>query len=70
MTCIESCVVCNEYRILCCLEQVKNFVLFVMSIESCIVCERIESCVLHGEYSGDYRNLVWSVTSLEFSGLW
>ena len=47
---IESCVVCGEYRILCCLWQVLNLVLSVMSIESCVVWRVLKSCVVCGEY--------------------
>ena len=51
VTSIESCVACDEYRILC-LSRVSNLLLPVTSVEFCVV-------------SDEYRNLVLSSANIE-----
>ena len=64
---IESCVVCDEYRILCCLASIEIFVLSVTSIEFYVVCDEYRNlCIVCGEY----RALVLSVTSIESCVVW
>ena len=54
---IETRFACDKY---------KNLVFSVASVEIFVwFVTSIESCILHGEYSGDYRNLVLSMTSIE-----
>ena len=60
---IESCVFFDEYRNL--VLSVASIVIFVLSVTSLV------SCILHGEYSGDNRNLVLSMTSINIlCSLW